>query len=134
MPQSFVKRFAGRELEVIDEIKFFGEYEFCKHEGIPGYALQQWFQKQKGCENDSIYNYRGPREAMSDLSSFKELMLNIQAGDSKLQQLVANLEDRLALVNQRNELLERELRESKLNDYERFKPLFEFVRCRGDPV
>ena len=134
MPQSFTKRFAEREREVIDEIKLFGEQEFCKHEGIKGYALQQWFQKQPGCENDSIYRYRGFREAMSDLSSFKELMLDIQAGDSKLLQLVANLEDRLAEANQRNKLLERELRETKLSDYERFKPLFEFVRNRGDPV
>jgi len=134
MPQSFNKRFAGREQEVVDEIKLFGEQEFCKHEGTKGFALQEWFQKQPGHEKDSIYHYRGLTNSISGLSSFKQLMLDIQAGDSKLLQLVSNLEDRLAEAHQRNELLERQLRESKLSHYERFKPLFEFVRNRGDPI
>jgi len=136
MPQSFKKRFAGREKEVIGEIKLFGWSEFCKHEGIAGFspALQNWFQGQSGCKDDSILHYISRRETTSDLSSIKELMLDIQAGDSKWERVVANLQDKLAKAYQRNEVLERELRESKLRDYERLKPLIEFVRNRGDPV
>jgi len=134
MPQSFVKRFAGREAGVVDEIKLFGWSNFCKREGIPGFSipLQEWFHKQKGCERDSILQYISPDEPISDLSPLKKFMLDIQAGDSKWEGVVANLKDRLAEANQRNESLARELRESRLSDLERFKPLFEFARNRRD--
>lgn len=134
MPQSFTKRFAGREQEVIDEIRLFGEQEFCKHEGIKGFALQNWFQRQPSCENDSIYNYRGSDLPVHDLPLAKQIMLAIQSRESKYKADVAQYKARLEETNRRIEFLEEQLRYYRLNEYRDLKPIWELVNIRGDPV
>jgi len=132
--QSFNKRFAEREQEVIDEIKLFGEQEFCKHEGIKGFALQKWFQKQKGCRNDSIYNYISSDLPIHDLPLAKQIMLAIQSRDSKYQTSVADYQSRLEETNRRIKVLEEQLRYYKRAEYRELKPIWELVNNKGDPI
>lgn len=134
MAQSFNKRFAGREQEVVDEIKLWGWSRFSKREGIAGFsiALQGWFQGQKGCENDSILRYISSDLPLYDLPLAKQIMLAIQAERSQHQASVADCQSRLEEKQRQITLLEEQLRYYKLAEYRDLKPLWEF--CRGERV
>lgn len=134
MPQSFNKRFAGREQEVVDEIKLFGQMEFCRHEGIAGFGLQEWFQKQRGCERDSIYHYISSDLPIHGLPLAKQIMLAIQARESKYQVSLADYQFRLEETNRRIEFLEEQLRYYRRAEWRELKPIWDLVNNKGDPV
>lgn len=136
MAQAFTKRFAGREVEVVDEIKLFGWSEFCKREGVTGFNLQKWFQQQPGCEGDSIHHYPSSDLPIYDLSLVDKIKLCIQAERSKHKAEVAQLK---SIIEEQAELLkmkDEHLRYYRLAEYRHLKPIWEVVRpsIRGDPV
>lgn len=135
MPQSFTKRFAGRETEVIDEIKLEGWDDFCRYEGIKGtFALQVWFQKQPGCQTDSIYRYISSDSPVQDLPLVKQIMLAIQAERSRHEVAVAEYKVRLSETNRQIKFLEEQLRYYRLGEYKNLRPIWELVNNKGHPV
>jgi len=138
MPQSFIKRFAGREREVVDEIKLFGNTNFCKREGIAGFttALQEWFKKQKGCENDSILQYISSDSPVQDLSPIKRALLDLQAVRSKHDERDTHYEALLAEKDREIAFLKDQYRDCILQQYRGMQPVLEVIDqfCRGDPL
>ncbi len=140
MAQSFKKRFAGRESEAVNEIKLYGSSDFCKREGITGYNLQSWFQKQKGCESDSIYRYISSESPVQDLPLPKQILLAVQnmrsTHDADMAKIKAHYEN---LLMEKERMIER-YRENdrfrQLAEYKRLAPVFEICReyIRGDTV
>lgn len=127
MPQSFRKRFAGREQEVVNEIKCFGSFAFCEREGIAGFGLQRWFREQEGCKNDSIYRYVSSDLPKDDLPFAKQLILAFQRIESKYQASLAVYQTRLDEKNRRIEFLEEQLRYFKMGEFKDLQPVLEFV-------
>jgi len=136
MPQSFIKRFAGREQETVDKIKLFGWSNFCKREGISGFSssLQEWFQKQKGCENDSILQYISSDSSVHDLSPFKRAILDLQAVQSKHAARDAHYETLLAEKDREIAFLKDQYRDCLLQQYRGMQPVLEVIDqfCRGE--
>jgi len=135
MPQSFKKRFAGRDpAELINELEIFGFEEFCKHEGIKGWGLQKWLQKQKGHENDSVFSYLGKHSAASDLPLAKQIMLAIQTERSKHETLVADYKNRLGEKDRLIEQQKEQLRYYRMQEYRNLQPVWDLINNKGDPV
>jgi len=140
MARAFRLRFKGRETDVIEQIKVMGHSRFCKlefgEENKGGYGLQKWFQKQPGCENDSIYRYVGPPESLWDSLSVDILRLRFEEYHTKTGNTLASL------TAERDEWRRRYEYQKQLNktaaDYERQKmmPLIGLVESyiRGQPV
>lgn len=128
MAQSFTKRFAGREREVVDEIKLLGWNTLCEHEGIAGYGLQGWFQKQKGCENDSIYHYISSDLPIHNLPLAKQIMLAIQKERSEHTNNRAKDEAIRAKMAREIQSLREQLRYYRLAEYRDLKPIWELCQ------
>jgi len=138
MPQSFIRRFKGREQEVVNEIKLDGYDNFCKRERISsvGFALQIWFQKQRGCENDSIYNYFSSDSPIQDLPLVKQIVLAVQKERSNHADILAKDKARMDEMAREVEFLKEQLRYYRMAEYRDLKPLYELCcqPTRGDPV
>jgi len=135
MAQSFDKRFAGREIGVVAEIRLDGWWKFINGHGIQGtYALDKWFKKQPGCENDSIYRYISSDNPLQDLPLVKQIMLAIQAERSRHEAFVAECQANLEEANRRMKYLEEQLRYYRLGEYKNLKPILELLQNKGDPV
>ena len=132
MAQSFIKRFAGRETEAVARIKLFGWRRFCEDEGISGYALQSWFQRQKGCENDSIYRYISSDSPVHDLPLAKQLLLAVKqmqvAHNADMAKVKTDCANLLAEKDRVIEQLKENDRFRQLDEYKRLEPVFEICR------
>lgn len=136
MPQSFKKRFAGREKEIVDEIKLDGWYKFCEREGITGFGIQRWFQGQPGCKNDSVYRYISSDSPVQGLPLVKQIMLAIQKERSTHADILAKDKARMDGMARQIKFYEEQLRYYRLLEYKNLKPIWELVRIsnKGDPV
>ena len=129
----FTKRFSGREAEVVDQIKIFGYREFCRQEfgdENRGNGLQGWFQKQAGCEHDSIYHYVGISDSLSDLHVSSRVYLSIQNRDAKWQRLVERLKTRIAELERDNERKDETIRQYQSLDYRMWQPVIELAESK----
>lgn len=142
MASSFTKRFAGREPEVVAEIKCFGCARFCEHEGIAGFSpsLQQWFSNQPGCKDDSVLHYISSESPVQDLPIAKQILLAVQnmrtTHDVDMAKIKAHYEN---LLIEKDRLIERYRENERFNhlsEYKRLAPVFEICReyIRGDAV
>ena len=136
MAKSLRKRFEGNEKQKVQELKVFGWNEFCNLEGVGPDSLQRWFQNQKGCELDSIFNYHSPPASLSDLCGRDRAMLAVQKLISGFEGHISRLEAR---DKERNELilhLRNQLRRYQQGEFEGYQPIFELCReyARGQPV
>ena len=74
---SLKTRPAGREKGAIEEIQTFGWNEFCRREGMSGYALQKWFQQQPGHETEKVSYYTGKSIGVRDLPKVEQIKLSV---------------------------------------------------------
>jgi len=131
MARAFELRFKGREPETVERIKFLGHREFCRQEfgdeKRGGYGLQGWFQKQSGCEHDSIYHYVGVPEPLRDMHISKRLYLLIQDRDTKWRRLVQRLENKIGDLERTNELKDETIRNYQIGDQRVWQPVFDLI-------
>jgi len=130
------KQLAGRERESVKEIKRDGWNLFCQYEGVGPDTLERWFQKQKGCEADSIFNYPSLNLGLSDLSLRDRIVLCIEAGDSQWEARLAHEKEKAEYYKRLWEKRGQQLRRYKAAEYELLEPIWEAVKPKnkGDPV
>ena len=123
MARAFRLRFKGREKEVVEQIKFLGHDEFCRQEGISGFALQKWFQKQPGCENDSIYHYFHRSPSMQDLPILQQCALAIIKEREQNRKLFAEKDAELDEVKGERDEYREKLRVALFEQWKQLKAL-----------
>ena len=94
MAKSLRKKLEGNETQKVQELKVFGWNTFCDLEGYGPDTVQRWFQNQKGCETDSIFNYPSLPASLSDLCGRDRAMLAVQKLISGFEGHISRLEAR----------------------------------------
>ena len=136
MARALKSRFKGDEKQKVQELKVFGWNTFCDLEGYGPDTVQRWFQNQKDCGTDSIFNYHSLPASLSDLCNRDRAMLAVQKLISGFEGHISRLEAR---DKERNELilhLKSQLRRYQQGEFEGYQPIFELCReyARGQPV
>ena len=125
MARAFALRFKGREPETVDRIKFFGHREFCRQEfgdeNKGGEALDRWFKKQPGCENDSIYHYFPRYPSMQDLPILQQCSLAIIKEREQNRKLFAQKDAELEALRDENNELREQIRDGIYDQWRHLK-------------
>jgi len=136
MARAFRLKVKGNEEQKVQELKIEGWSTFCDLEGYGPDTVQRWFQNQKGCETDSIFNYPSPPAAIADLCNRDRAMLAVQKLISKFEGHISRLEAR---DKERDELivhLRNQLRRYQRGEFEGYLPILDLCReySRGQPI